>query len=341
MNTTNKQEKNRKPALYIFISARPRNMIDKHKIIAWGLLAESLFKHPSPQHLYIEPTNDCGLHCSICPNKADRRKTGYLNFNLFKKIIREIPFSANLENITLHKNGEPLLHPKLSQMIGYIKKHLPDVKISFSTSGVPLNKKLSLKILQSPSDEIYVSLGNILVDPKKDKRQIKIIDTARQNIKDFLALRNKLKKNGPKLTLRFIYKGNKNFTLLNPQKTKWAGLADKIEIRPYHNWCGYFKRPYAVPKNRTPCLNLWTTLAINWNGSVSICSLDYAGVGTLGSLKKESLKDIWKGENLRLYRKRHLDNDYKNLQPCKNCTEWRHNVGFWTPENLKKARCHL
>lgn len=305
----------------------------KHKTIAWELLADTLFKLPFPKHIYIEPTNDCRLNCSICPNKNTKSKTGYLDSGLFKKIINEIALFNNTKNITLHKNGEPLLHPELPKMITYIKKHLPSTEVSFSTSGVCLTEKISRKIIQAAPDKIFISYGNLSLDSEKDK----IIKTASRNIKNFLAIRKKINKNRPRVALRFIDKKG-DFRLIDAKRTRWQDLSDEIEIRPYHNWCGHFQRSYDIPKKGTPCLSLWTTLAINWDGDVSICSLDYAKQGIVGNVKKSTLKDIWQGKKLRFYRKKQLYNDYKNLKPCKNCTEWRHNVEFWTQENIKRAK---
>ena len=137
----------------------------------------------------------------------------------------------------------------------------------------------------------------------------------------------------PKIILRFIDKKRKDFKLFSAKKTQWHNMCDEIQIRPYHNWCGYFKKTYNTPKKRTPCLNLWTTLAINSDADVSICSLDHAKEGIVGNIKRTHLEDIWNGQRLNTYRKKHLCNDYKNLKPCQGCTEWRHNIEFWKQNN--------
>jgi len=277
------------------------------------------------------------LNCSVCPNKDTDNKIGYIDFNLFKEIVKQIAPFKNVESITLHKNGEPLLHPELPKMIKYIKRKLPSVRISFSTSGLPLNKTTSREILRSEPDNIFISYGNLVNALGGYGGKRNLAGTVSENINNFLRLRQKLGKNKPKITLRFIDK-KKKFQIVNAKITKWRNMSDEIEIRPYHTWCGYFKRTYPVPKKRLPCLSLWTTLAINWDGDVSICSLDYAKEGIVGNVKKVMLKNIWHGKKINLYRKKHLQGDYKNLNPCENCTEWRHNKSFWTKENLRKAK---
>lgn len=309
----------------------------KYKNIAWDLIANPILESSFPTYIYIEPTNDCSLNCSICPNKIFNAKTGYLNFDLFKKIIKETAKFDCVKTITLHKEGEPLLHLQLPKMIKYIKTKSPSVMVSFSTNGLSLNKEIIEKLLMGGLDKIYVSLGNILTDSKKDKSKTKLIDTVSRNLNYFLIRRGTLKKQRPQIILRTITKKGK-YKITEAAKTKWHAIADKIETRPYHTWCGYFKRCYPIPKNRTPCLSLWTTLAVNWNGDVSICSLDYKKEGVVGNVKKSTLQEIWKGDRLKYYRKLHLEGDYHCLKPCQYCTEWRHNTAFWIKKNISKAK---
>src|SRR3990172_1700346 len=79
-----------------------------------------------PDRMYIESTNVCNLSCIMCPNGTSgmKRPKGYMDFELFKRIVNEM--APHVETTTLHIWGEPLLHPKIIDMISYCKaKSLP------------------------------------------------------------------------------------------------------------------------------------------------------------------------------------------------------------------------
>ena len=70
-----------------------------------------------PDRLYIEITNVCNLDCVMCPtglHVLDRSK-GHMRWELFTKVIDEM--APHVKTTTLHIWGEPLLHPKLVDMV--------------------------------------------------------------------------------------------------------------------------------------------------------------------------------------------------------------------------------
>jgi sulfatase maturation enzyme AslB (radical SAM superfamily) len=77
---------------------------------------------PPPDRLYIESTNICNLSCIMCPTgrKEQVRKKGYIDFELFKSIVDEM--APWVQATTLHIWGEPLMHPKMFDMIDYCRK---------------------------------------------------------------------------------------------------------------------------------------------------------------------------------------------------------------------------
>ncbi|MCQ2755197.1 MAG: radical SAM protein, partial [bacterium] len=68
--------------------------------------------------IYVEITNSCNLNCSFCPET--KRTKEFIEIEDFRHIIDEIKEYTNL--IALHVKGEPLLHPKLGEILqNYVK----------------------------------------------------------------------------------------------------------------------------------------------------------------------------------------------------------------------------
>lgn len=104
------------------------------------------FFAPRPKTLQLEVTNDCNLSCSICMRVASKRKIGYLRMDHFL----EIPFES-FKEVAFHGWGEPLLHPKLFEMIKIVSDR--GVMTSLITNGTLLDKRID-EILNSELDSI-------------------------------------------------------------------------------------------------------------------------------------------------------------------------------------------
>src|SRR5436309_15696942 len=72
-----------------------------------------------PASLYIEVTKNCNELCTMCPRTyhwPNRRDS--LSFEHFTHIVNQAP---GLQRAVLHGLGEPLLNPKLFEMVRYLK----------------------------------------------------------------------------------------------------------------------------------------------------------------------------------------------------------------------------
>ncbi|NPA97259.1 MAG: radical SAM protein [Crenarchaeota archaeon] len=99
-----------------------------------------------PSILQVESTNDCNLDCRICMRRGLNRRVGYIDIDEFKKLPLE-----SFSEICLHGWGEPLLHPRILDLISIVKKR--GRKASLSTNGL-LVEKLAEEILHSGLDEL-------------------------------------------------------------------------------------------------------------------------------------------------------------------------------------------
>ena len=76
---------------------------------------------PLPAVLMIENTNHCNAECVMCPRDTLSRKRGYMDFELFEKIIREVSSVKRKPVTHLHGFGEPLLDKRLAERIQLAK----------------------------------------------------------------------------------------------------------------------------------------------------------------------------------------------------------------------------
>ena len=71
--------------------------------------------------------------------------------------------------------------------------------------------------------------------------------------------------------------------------------------------------------SRLVCPEPFTTLAVNFNGLVSICCVDWNMKSVIGDATKNSLVEIWNGNQLKKFRIMHLNGLRRKIKVCSNC----------------------
>lgn len=286
-----------------------------------------------PLRLNIEPTNYCNLSCSMCPRELNR-PFGYMEFNLFKKIIDESILYGKRLIITLNKDGEPLLHPELSQMIKYAKDKEVAHKINFYTNGILLSEAKSLELIKSGLDTIHISIDAFTKETYKKIKNSQKFEVVEENVKRLVGLKKKLRSKAPLVIVKIIHTTDTQ-NEIKPFVNKWKGIANFIEIGEYHTWDGTFngsnlqEQTGAIQKiKRYPCTFLWYNPVILWDGRVTTCCVDYQGKGIIGDIKEDSLAKIWQGDTLQKIRRAHLEGRYCTIPLCNKCQFWKCEVNI-------------
>lgn len=86
----------------------------------------------------VDPTNRCQLKCKWCIYKKTRAEKPFdINVGTYKHVILEL-YKHNCKSITFTGGGEPLLHPRISDMIEWALIH--NMKVGIVTNGVALHR---------------------------------------------------------------------------------------------------------------------------------------------------------------------------------------------------------
>ncbi len=121
------------------------------------------FPHEASTFIYsIDVSGTCNLRCPSCPvgNFPDAlRSKGFMDLDLFRRIVEKIKQDRVVDNpkVWLFNWGEPLLHPKLPEMIAILKQNGLYAMISTNLS---IKRNLEETIRAEP-DEIKISLSGL------------------------------------------------------------------------------------------------------------------------------------------------------------------------------------
>jgi len=281
-----------------------------------------------PLILNIEPTNHCDLECYLCSRKKaielGKKKLGHMDFNFYKKIIDECSNYRKLTMLNMHKDGESLLHPRIFDMIRYAKMMDVAESIHMNTNGVALNKKNAYKYLLSGIDDITFSIDAARAESFRRIKGKNILDKVEKNIMKFIDYRNDMGLVEPFVRVKIMEFADISKDEINEFFDKWQGVADAVQVTGVHNWSGSADVDITdeTLDIDCPCPLVWYSLAINWDGRASICSVDWDCSTVVGDVNNSSIHKIWNGEKIKKMRSLELFNRENRPVTCKDCVLW-------------------
>jgi radical SAM protein with 4Fe4S-binding SPASM domain len=274
-----------------------------------------------PSRAWIELTDYCNLRCPLCPNQAlPKEAKGFIAWDLYKKIIDQL--SGEVFDLNLFHRGEPLLHPKVIEMIEYGRQK--DISCRIHTNATLLSESLSQRLLDSGLDMLSFSFdGAQPPDYEKNRFPARFEETL-EKIKTFLALKKERGQPRPVTILQMI---RTNPADPDQQLKKFLaslrtlGL-NRVVFRRPHNWGGAIGLPAGSPLSPEPlsaCTFPWYALVVYWNGRVGPCPQDFFSRIILGDLNKQSVREVWNGPVMEKLRADLADRQYGLLKPCDQC----------------------
>jgi len=313
------------------------------KNFSYFLKLENNLGNPTIQQ--IEPTNACMMDCIMCPRRNMKRKVKLMDLNLFKKIIDQCRWN---DEIWLHHFGDPLMHPKLDEMIFYVSKK--GIKPKMSVNPNLLSKEKSRKLIKSGLHTIMISLDG--VDDKtyryfrgKNANYKKAIE----NINNLLAAKKELNSELYIVLSMIRMKANKkdaeNF------KKIWSKKGvNEVSIKQFVTWDGSDKKILEQgdkdtlsrkhKKEKKYCSEPWMKFSVTVDGKVVPCCYDYDEKFVLGDASKKTLKEIWNSNKIKILRRQIKSGKLKNPLCC-SCVDkidtsiMRYNILRLKPRHLK------
>lgn len=286
-----------------------------------------------PFMIRVDPTNACNYRCRYCPtgNPDLLRQVGrtpkHLSFDLFKKIVGDLEgFPGPLRKLYLYKDGEPLLHRQLPDMIRLAKESGRVQEVWTTSNGSLLNPTLSQALVDAGLDLIKLSIQGI---SSARYREIAGIDQDYEALKcgiaDLFARRARLK-----VHVKIVDTG-----LSAEERMKFfedfEPIADSVHIDPLMGWSMSSIRDFRLGTrqdrgpdgrpllDREVCAFPFYTLTVNSNGSVSVCCVDWAHQTIVGNVADQTLAEIWNGPELRRFQVMHLDGRRRQNAACGDC----------------------
>lgn len=308
-----------------------------------------------PRLIYIEPTNKCTLECYMCPSRVGYREKGFMDLELYKKIIDDLRIDClkvpsrvpTNQTIYLIGQGEPLLSDNIFEMIKYTKE--AGFHVGFSTNGTVLTNEITKKLISTGLDKIDFSIYSSTHENYKKIYGYDLFEKVISNILNFLYVA----RNSSIYTEVHVLESKRTeseqaglnyllsqlpFDYVRTLKIEnfhgifnELGLHEEIEFIEKRGHTNIFLQwlwDWAKSDTTTrvgPCP--WASTMIHWNGNVNPCVADYRDRYIVGNVRNESIISIWNNERYREFRGAILTNNYDKIDGmvfCNGCSyaEW-------------------
>ena len=281
-----------------------------------------------PKYFTIETCNNCNARCIMCPKgQKGTESLQVMDDDVFDRIADNLtPYTEWIEMICLNSDGEPLLDRKLPDRIKSLKsigiKH-----VNISTNGSLLTEEKIYKLLESGLDDIRVSIDGFTKESFEKIRCGLNYEVVIENTKNLIRIRNNTNKK-TQIRIRMVeQETNKNER--NEWMRYWNSLIDrsidKVQIMPMHTWSGKLmneadkKVKYYADK---PCVSVFSSFTINYDGNVQLCDSDIEQEMLMGSIKNQTIEEIWQSEQFEKIRAWHANSQRNRINICRGCDHW-------------------
>lgn len=256
--------------------------------------------------VYIEITNTCNLSCDFCIK--NKRNNKFMSINEFEIILKKLKGLTNY--LYFHILGEPLLHPKINELIDLATSY--GYKINITTNGYLIDKII---------DNKNINMINISLHSYNEKYNIPL-DIYLSNI--FKVVDN-LINNNTLVNLR-LWVNNKYNNDIIKQINEYYHTNIKLEkCTIKKNLYLDFNKNFIWPDLNNnyynklgKCYGLITHFGILVDGTIIPCCLDSEGIINLGNIFNNNINEV-----LNSNRCINIINNFKNNKKveelCKHC----------------------
>lgn len=273
-----------------------------------------------PEVYQIEICSACDLQCPMCLRTTHLgRQPGLLDIKLLELMHKRGDFSGTTYT-ELQMAGEPTLHPKLWEIINFLKYDVR-VLVGMSTHGLSIKKKKSIVMCLGLLDAVTISVDSLDPETYHKMRYPAHVEDLIENLRVFfgyIATRDSFNKPLPLIELQLVKtslaekSGDVETLVKFLKEQRWDKYAVVRTI--YDCFTGMQDRELVQitpTKKRELCLNPFSSLSVTSNGDVVSCcfifSPNKSEINYYGNLYEQSLEEIWNSDKLQKMREIQLD----------------------------------
>ncbi|GAB2773929.1 hypothetical protein GCM10027275_16170 [Rhabdobacter roseus] len=290
-----------------------------------------------PIAISFEPTTSCNLRCPECPSglRSFTRPTGMMEADLFRKTIDEL--ADTLLYLIFYFQGEPYLHPKFLELVGYA--HQKGIYTATSTNAHYLTDEKARLTVESGLDRLIISIDGTSQEVYEQYRVGGKLEKVLEGTRNIIKWKKALKSSTPHVIFQFlVVRPNEHQIGEVRQLARELGVDEvglkTAQIYEYEQGSALIPtldeysryRPeadgtYSIKNALVDhCWKMWHSCVITWDGLVVPCCFDKDAHHRLGDMKRQTFRELWRSPEYGTFRET-LIRSRSEIEMCKNCTE--------------------
>jgi len=269
-----------------------------------------------PIHLDFEFFDICNQNCSFCPRNETLHNNAYqintkskLDWSVINRVATEAK-ENNLYSVNFGAYAEPLIYERIFDAVRlFIDNGVVDTRLI--TNGLLLNKYYN-DIFESKLLNLYISL-DAYTEETYFKQRGKGFHKVKDNLLVFLEEKKKRNSLFPIVRVSFV-ENPKNIHEKEDFINFWKNKVDFIDVQ---HMIDYNKPlPVEVIVKKWDCIDPFKRVSIISSGEVLPCCSFNGRTLIIGDIYKQSIKEIWNGDKMKILRKGLLNN---TIAICNSC----------------------
>lgn len=285
-----------------------------------------------PLRVLIDPCDICNFRCDFCFQSKENFVGTKMTPQIFDTIVKQLKeFESPINVVHMYGLGEPLINEHLPEYVSKLKENNVAKEVAITTNGSLLKEELSKELIDAGLDRLSISLNGISNEHFKNIVGVNVnFDGMYEQIKYFYSIRKQchlhVKINGDYFSEKdkekfvYLFKDCTDSINIDHVVNVWPGLevTDNNAQRMYDYDLENLKTEQSGRK--AVCPLMFYELLVHSDGSVSPCAVDYNyKKENLGNISSQTLKNIWRGEQLLEIRKQALKGEKIAYSICQNC----------------------
>jgi len=217
-----------------------------------------------------------------------------MEWTVFKEAVDKT--SRYCELYILHASGEPLLNPRLMDMIRYCAAK--KVGTWLSTNAMLLQGRIADELLNSPLAGMVIAIDGATKETYEKIRRGGNFEIVIENTRNFLA-KKRSSRSKMMVSLQFIIM-EENESEVEQFIQQWRKEDVNIIIKPRVNW--FAKNINELKYPDVLCDRPWYWMTIKSDGTVPVCADDIGCEYPVGNITSSTLEDLWNSEQMRNFR---------------------------------------
>jgi len=254
-------------------------------------------KPQAPLYLDCEPSGRCNLRCKFCVRNQMRRPAGLMSMACWERLVDEASRNG-VTGLRMLRWGDPLLNPDAITMIRVAKAS--GLLIHLTTNALLVDANMAAALIESGLDSMIVSFQGL------DKAGYEFwrgphYEHFKKNVLCLMGMRS-VREKGPyvQLNTTITSESEKDAALF---VSEWERIVDRVDVgitrfgflnEDVQNALEPFvEQTKGMMTHHHRCQEAMTKLSVDWDGTVTMCCLDYDRFMRLGNINEDNLFDLW------------------------------------------------